>query len=96
MRGTLPDSGSTSASSIAIACRASCGSGCRRLTAILGLARGAISRAFGFGIHRFMGTGLAIVNTIGNGVATLVVAAWERELDRDRLNAEMSRRRGAA
>ena len=39
------------------------------------------------GIHRFMGTGLAIVNTIGNGVATIVVAAWEHELDRDRLNA---------
>ncbi len=45
------------------------------------------------GIHRFMGTGLAIVNTIGNGVATLVVAAWEHELDRSRLNAEMAQRR---
>jgi len=45
------------------------------------------------GIHRFMGTGLAIVNTIGNGVATLVVSAWEHELDRLKLNAEMSRRR---
>jgi aerobic C4-dicarboxylate transport protein len=44
------------------------------------------------GIHRFMGTGLAIANTIGNGVATLVVSAWERELDRSKLNAEMSRR----
>ncbi|CAG9209196.1 C4 dicarboxylate/orotate:H(+) symporter [Paraburkholderia sabiae] len=44
-------------------------------------------------IHRFMGTGLAIVNTIGNGVATLVVSAWEHELDRSRLNAEMLRRR---
>ncbi|GAB7538105.1 dicarboxylate/amino acid:cation symporter [Burkholderia sp. 22PA0099] len=47
------------------------------------------------GIHRFMGTGLAIVNTIGNGVATLAVSAWERELDRDKLNAEMARRRSA-
>lgn len=45
------------------------------------------------GIHRFMGTGLAIVNTIGNGVATLVVSAWEHELDRSKLNAEMARRR---
>ncbi|MFL6705438.1 MAG: dicarboxylate/amino acid:cation symporter [Paraburkholderia graminis] len=45
------------------------------------------------GIHRFMGTGLAIVNTIGNGVATLVVSAWEHELDRSKLNAGMSRRR---
>jgi aerobic C4-dicarboxylate transport protein len=45
------------------------------------------------GIHRFMGTGLAIVNTIGNGVATLVVAAWEKELDRSKMNAVMSRQR---
>lgn len=41
------------------------------------------------GVHRFLGTGLAIVNTIGNGVATVVVAAWEKELDRDRLDAVM-------
>ncbi|MGI4857107.1 MAG: dicarboxylate/amino acid:cation symporter [Janthinobacterium lividum] len=45
------------------------------------------------GIHRFMGTGLALANTIGNGVATLVVSAWEHELDRSKLNAEMMRRR---
>ncbi|SOE97141.1 aerobic C4-dicarboxylate transport protein [Burkholderia sp. D7] len=45
------------------------------------------------GIHRFMGTGLALANTIGNGVATLVVSAWEHELDYSKLNAEMSRRR---
>ncbi|GAB2891652.1 dicarboxylate/amino acid:cation symporter [Paraburkholderia jirisanensis] len=44
------------------------------------------------GIHRFMGTGLAIVNTIGNGVATLVVSAWEKELDRDKLDAVMKGR----
>ena len=44
------------------------------------------------GIHRFMETGLAIVNTIGNGVATLLVSAWEHELDRSKLNAELSRR----
>jgi aerobic C4-dicarboxylate transport protein len=47
------------------------------------------------GIHRFMGTGLAIVNTIGNGVATLVVSAWEHELDRSKLNAEMARPRAS-
>ncbi|SAK79321.1 C4-dicarboxylate transporter DctA [Caballeronia temeraria] len=45
------------------------------------------------GIHRFMGTGLAIVNTIGNGVATLVIAAWEKELDRSMLEAVLSRQR---
>ncbi|WP_425572672.1 C4-dicarboxylate transporter DctA [Paraburkholderia heleia] len=33
------------------------------------------------GIHRFMGTGLAIVNTVGNGVAAIVISAWEDELD---------------
>jgi len=44
------------------------------------------------GIHRFMGTGLAIVNTIGNGVATVVIAAWEKELDRDRLKAALATR----
>jgi len=44
------------------------------------------------GIHRFMGTGLAIVNTIGNGVATLVVSAWENELDRVKLKEQMLRR----
>jgi aerobic C4-dicarboxylate transport protein len=45
------------------------------------------------GIHRFMGTGLAIANTIGNGVATLVVAAWEKELDRSKMNEVMARQR---
>jgi len=44
------------------------------------------------GIHRFMGTGLAIVNTIGNGVATLIVSAWENELDRVKLKEQMLRR----
>jgi aerobic C4-dicarboxylate transport protein len=43
------------------------------------------------GIHRFMGTGLAITNLIGNGVATLVVSAWEKELDRDVLARELNR-----
>jgi aerobic C4-dicarboxylate transport protein len=33
------------------------------------------------GIDRFMSTARALVNMIGNGVATIVVARWERELD---------------
>ncbi|MGC1329325.1 dicarboxylate/amino acid:cation symporter [Pseudomonas sp.] len=41
------------------------------------------------GIHRFMGTGLALTNLVGNGVATLVVSAWEKELDRDKLAVEL-------
>ncbi|MNR62303.1 Aerobic C4-dicarboxylate transport protein [compost metagenome] len=41
------------------------------------------------GIHRFMGTGLAMTNLVGNGVATLVVSAWEKELDRKKLAQEL-------
>jgi len=33
------------------------------------------------GIDRFMSMMRAVVNMIGNGVATIVVARWERELD---------------
>ncbi|NID15956.1 C4-dicarboxylate transporter DctA [Luteibacter yeojuensis] len=39
------------------------------------------------GIHRFLGTGLAMTNLVGNGVAAIVVSAWERELDRPRMAA---------
>jgi aerobic C4-dicarboxylate transport protein len=42
------------------------------------------------GIHRFMGTGLAMVNTIGNGVATVLISAWEHELDRKQMLAVMN------
>ncbi|QET02937.1 MULTISPECIES: dicarboxylate/amino acid:cation symporter [Cupriavidus] len=37
------------------------------------------------GIDRFMSECRALTNIIGNGVATVVVSAWERELDRARL-----------
>jgi aerobic C4-dicarboxylate transport protein len=33
------------------------------------------------GIHRFMGEGMAVTNTIGNGVAALVIARWNGKLD---------------
>jgi len=33
----------------------------------------------------------AITNIIGNGVATLVVSAWEGELDRARLASELGK-----
>ncbi len=36
------------------------------------------------GIDRFMSEARAITNLIGNGVATVVVARWEGELDVDR------------
>jgi aerobic C4-dicarboxylate transport protein len=41
------------------------------------------------GIDRFMSMFRALVNMIGNGVATLVVALWERELDQKQLRARL-------
>ncbi|CAN5700084.1 dicarboxylate/amino acid:cation symporter [soil metagenome] len=41
------------------------------------------------GIDRFMSECRALTNTVGNGVATLAVAKWDRELDMDRLRAEL-------
>jgi aerobic C4-dicarboxylate transport protein len=37
------------------------------------------------GIDRFMSEARAVVNMIGNGVATVVMARWESELDADKL-----------
>jgi aerobic C4-dicarboxylate transport protein len=42
------------------------------------------------GIDRFMGMFRALVNMIGNGVATIVVALWEKEIDRKTLQANFS------
>jgi len=38
------------------------------------------------GIDRFMSEARAITNLIGNGVATVVIAKWENELDTERMN----------
>jgi aerobic C4-dicarboxylate transport protein len=38
-----------------------------------------------FGIDKFMSECRALTNIIGNGVATVVISAWERELDRTRM-----------
>jgi aerobic C4-dicarboxylate transport protein len=43
------------------------------------------------GIDRFMSECRALTNTMGNGVASIVIAAWERELDRDKLKAALAR-----
>ncbi|HRO33556.1 MAG TPA: dicarboxylate/amino acid:cation symporter [Brevundimonas sp.] len=43
------------------------------------------------GIDRFMSECRALTNFVGNAVATLVVARWEGELDRDRLAAALAR-----
>ena len=42
------------------------------------------------GIDRFMSGARALVNMIGNGVATVVVARWEGELDRERLKETLA------
>jgi aerobic C4-dicarboxylate transport protein len=42
------------------------------------------------GIDRFMSTARALVNMIGNGVAALVVARWEKELDVETLRKNLS------
>jgi aerobic C4-dicarboxylate transport protein len=42
------------------------------------------------GIDRFMSEARALTNMIGNGVATIVVARWEGELDFARLNRELA------
>ncbi len=42
------------------------------------------------GIDRFMSMCRAVVNMLGNGVATLVVARWEKELDRKTLQSNLA------
>jgi aerobic C4-dicarboxylate transport protein len=42
-----------------------------------------------FGVDKFMSECRALTNIIGNGVATLVVSAWEKELDRPALAAAL-------
>ena len=42
------------------------------------------------GIDRFMSMFRGLVNMIGNGVATLVVARWENELDRETLQRKLA------
>lgn len=41
------------------------------------------------GIDKFMSECRALTNIIGNGVATVVVSKWERELDKERLTSEL-------
>ncbi|NPT41268.1 C4-dicarboxylate transporter DctA [Paraburkholderia sp. 1N] len=48
------------------------------------------------GIDRFMSECRALTNTMGNGVASIVIAAWEKELDRDKLKAALARPVGAS
>lgn len=42
-----------------------------------------------FGIDRFMSEARAITNTIGNGVAAIVISRWENELNVEQLDREL-------
>jgi aerobic C4-dicarboxylate transport protein len=44
------------------------------------------------GIDRFMSEARALVNVIGNGIATVVLAKWEGELDEERMRAVLNGR----
>jgi aerobic C4-dicarboxylate transport protein len=44
------------------------------------------------GVDKFMSECRALTNICGNGVATVVVAAWEGELDRDKMRAALGGR----
>lgn len=46
------------------------------------------------GIDRFMSEARAITNVIGNGVATIVVAHWTGDLDREQLREQLERGAG--
>jgi aerobic C4-dicarboxylate transport protein len=48
------------------------------------------------GIDRFMSTARALVNMIGNGVATLVVSRWEKEIDAQTLRQNLATQNLAA
>jgi len=41
------------------------------------------------GVYRFISEGGALINVIGNGVATLFIARWEGALDEEKLAAEL-------
>jgi aerobic C4-dicarboxylate transport protein len=43
------------------------------------------------GVDRFMSEARALTNLIGNGVATVVISKWEKELDEEQLARTMSR-----
>jgi len=45
------------------------------------------------GVYRFISEGGALVNVIGNGIATLVVAKWEGELDIEQMHRELNGQR---
>src|SRR6185295_5492758 len=70
------------------------GAGFITLAATLAVVPGipAAGLALILGIDRFMSEARALTNFIGNGVATIVVSGWEKDLDRDKLRTELGGR----
>jgi aerobic C4-dicarboxylate transport protein len=48
------------------------------------------------GIDKFMSEARAITNHIGNCIAAVVMASWEKELDWDTFHATLDRKKGSA
>jgi aerobic C4-dicarboxylate transport protein len=48
------------------------------------------------GVDRFMSEARALTNLVGNGVATVVVSRWERELDKDKMSRVLNKENEAA
>jgi aerobic C4-dicarboxylate transport protein len=48
------------------------------------------------GIDRFMSECRALTNLVGNGVATVVVSRWEKEVSKEELNKNMSQSKSMA
>jgi len=74
------------------------GGGFVTLSATLASARTVPPSAVGLivGVDRFMSEARALTNLVGNGVATLVVARWTGDLDRNRLRAQLDGETDAA
>ncbi len=68
------------------------GAGFITLAATLGAISPALvpGMAIILGIDKFMSECRALTNLVGNGVACVVVSAWEHELDRDKLRAGLA------
>jgi aerobic C4-dicarboxylate transport protein len=41
-------------------------------------------------VYRFISEGGAIINVIGNGIATIVIAKWEKALNRETFKTQLA------
>jgi aerobic C4-dicarboxylate transport protein len=69
------------------------GAGFITLAATLGAISPALvpGMAIIFGIDKFMSECRALTNLVGNSIACVVISAWEKELDRTKLSANLNR-----